>query len=141
MVAANTDIPPTAIWGEAPAAPRRRGLARLVAAIGGAWADRREDGDEAAIVGALSRLSERRLGLLGMRHATLPGDVRALMDRVRRGEAMAEEVIDLLDRSPIAAAARASAPPSPRPWRPRVTALPLPPSQRPEPAEAPARAA
>ncbi len=62
-----------------------------------AYAEWREDRDMAAIVGALYRLSDRRLALIGLHRDRLIDDVERMMDGSAANKAIAAEVIALLD--------------------------------------------
>ncbi len=62
--------------------------------------ENRADKDVAAIAAALSRLSSRRLALIGVRHDGLLHDVATLIDRRRQSLQETDEILAIVDGSP-----------------------------------------
>ena len=86
-----------------PARSRRATLRGRLAAAATTWRgyseERRTDRDIAAITAALSRLSARRLALLGLRRNRLSHDVETLMRRACESRGEAAEILAIVERA------------------------------------------
>lgn len=80
--------------------PKRDGvwqrLARELRLLTGEW---REERDASAIKRALSRLSDRRLRLIGLCRQTLDEDVRQMIWDTEAGRAVHAELLEILDQA------------------------------------------
>lgn len=86
-----------------PARSRRTALPDRLAAAATTWRsyseERRTDRDIAAITAALSRLSARRLALLGLRRNRLSHDVETLMRRAGDSRREAADILAIVERA------------------------------------------
>ncbi|KIC48038.1 hypothetical protein [Tateyamaria sp. ANG-S1] len=73
-----------------------RRLSREIQYLAHEW---REDRDTLAIKRALSKLSDRRLHLIGLRRRTLEQDIRRMMWDIQAGRTIEAEVLQILDEA------------------------------------------